>query len=722
MSVNWPNFFQTTLPLDFMQLSHHLSKIEYLTFKDFFTYYLSFRRIVEKKLPPFEKLKFFSSDVEVERAAESPVVKKHLIELLKAPAGQGMCVKGNILFNHVADEGSVVSLISGLDPYFAARVSSDWLVQVAEECSALFILEKKAGTDLETGLLNASQFYIHLEHLLKSSKLSVIFVEAYPYARSADEDQRHIAGIVRSLEACVAGLVPVYYLGSHVYGLIFNFDNTERLKKLAEKIIGWLRRDGFRRVHVGTGGSSGGIGESQQPQTASSLSDNLRAALQAARKKGPYALCEYEQLLHPETHPLCKPSKSLISKLRRMWSSHDSFSLVQIQLADKNRLPSMENYFADESILLHGSNIYIIKPGTSPEKALEWVTGRLKRSQPGDRLVGVACYPHGKFSKSSAPFNCRKAILHASFYGQNGAAVFNSLSLNVSGDIYYAEGNLRAAIKEYRNGLSFDQENINLLNSLGVAYADIGRQKDAENCFTRVVEYDSRNFMALFNLGLGAELGGRINKAIHFYERCETGSSPLPEVSLDLQYRLGRLYSLGDRHKEAVGLLVPWYKNEENGRAKGKALAFLGKSYFALGDYDRAAGYLQKALRFDEFDAASIGLLGYIYLLKNEGPEIALSMCRKSVDLEPDNLQLRVYLAHTEISCGKHEQSRITVKRCLLRKETRPEACFLICMSYLGEKQIGRAKFWLRKLNADKSLDNRFLEKVKKINEEINGI
>ena len=40
-------------------------------------------------------------------------------------------------------------------------------------------------------------------------------------------------------------------------------------------------------------------------------------------------------------------------------------------------------------------------------------------------------------------------------------------------------------------------------------------------------------------------------------------------------------------------------------------------------------------MRFDEYDAEVLGLLGELYLSENEGDDIALRFCEKAVELNP---------------------------------------------------------------------------------------
>ena len=67
--------------------------------------------------------------------------------------------------------------------------------------------------------------------------------------------------------------------------------------------------------------------------------------------------------------------------------------------------------------------------------------------------AGVACFPFSDFKKSTTPYNCRKALSHAAFFGKSGMALFDAVSLNITGDIYFSDGDFVKAVTEYKRGV-----------------------------------------------------------------------------------------------------------------------------------------------------------------------------------------------------------------------------------------------------------------------------
>jgi len=93
--------------------------------------------------------------------------------------------------------------------------------------------------------------------------------------------------------------------------------------------------------------------------------------------------------------------------------------------------------------------------------------------------------------------------------------------------------------------------------------------------------------------------------------------------------------------------------------------------YAGLGDYKKAMKYLQLAMRYDEYDAEVLGLLGEIYLTENEGDDIALRFCEKSVELNPDSLSLKIRLAKAQTQCGDFVAAEKSLQACLRNRKIR---------------------------------------------------
>jgi tetratricopeptide (TPR) repeat protein len=223
----------------------------------------------------------------------------------------------------------------------------------------------------------------------------------------------------------------------------------------------------------------------------------------------------------------------------------------------------------------------------------------------------------------------------------------------------------------------------------------------AQQYFNRVLSLDPDNFMSLYNLGLGeAHLGhdelalARFEKAIAVYPNDSKDIS----MENDLLLQTGKLYCATGEFRKAVDMLLLWHGKTKNTQNAGRGCRYLGKSFHGLTMKNEAVVWLQKALQFDQFDAEAMGLLGEIYLDQGEGDEIALSLCEKSVELDPRNLKLRIGLAKAQIACRKYAAARNNLRVCLRNKETRAEAQFQNGLICLKEGQTKKASVWFTRV------------------------
>ena len=81
--------------------------------------------------------------------------------------------------------------------------------------------------------------------------------------------------------------------------------------------------------------------------------------------------------------------------------------------------------------------------------------------------------------------------------------------------------------------------------------------------FTNALALDDRNFMALYNLGLGEQARNRqaealayMEKALQYYSEEEGG----PELVNDLTLQLGILCCEIGRYQDALAYLIPWQR------------------------------------------------------------------------------------------------------------------------------------------------------------------
>ncbi len=675
-----------------------------LTENDFKRFSLPFSRILKEKIPTVSEILFLTKNSVLKSFFHSSemikCVQKVILGTDKNP--DRACAHDNsfILPFPIGDE-TVVAVIQGVDPFLAQKADHEWLIEIRNKALQEFSQLKRERVDRDTGLLNAANLHDVLKILKDSTDVSLMLIELFPRVRSASEAILYSRNAALSLTSFADYRFPVHYLGHGIFALVTEHEEEESASHIGAMLISWLRRENFPRVHIGCSRKN-----AAEPATAGlSLLDEAWQALQVACRRGPFSFCHFSLLAHPEQHPLRQPSRQVLAEFSRKWKNSDLFSIVQFQSGNTESLHAYLAGSIDGAIFREDDDFYVFLEGMNSRKALAWVQRKIKdikRKIGGDTLLsaGIGSYPLADFSKKEIPHNCRKALLHAAFFGPGSVVVFDAVSLNISGDIFFSDGDLENAVREYKKGLICDKNNINLLNSLGVTCAMMDRHRMAHQCFDRVLALDPENFMALYNLGLGEVLLGHDGLALAKFERALAVQPDGPEdlMKNDLQFQAGRLYCVSGKFQKAVDMLSLWYGNAKGAKNAGRAFRYLGKSYYGLGMKDEAMIWLQRALQFDQFDAEVMGLLGEVYLEQGEGNEIALSLCEKSVELAPRSLRLRLGLAKAQTACLKYIAARNNLRLCLKNKETKAEAQLqngLICLKQ-GQKK--KAAIWFTRV------------------------
>lgn len=172
---------------------------------------------------------------------------------------------------------------------------------------------------------------------------------------------------------------------------------------------------------------------------------------------------------------------------------------------------------------------------------------------------------------------------------------------NNLGMAYWAQGNVRAAEREWLEVMRRDPDNMTDLTYLGMLYAKEGRFAEAEKFLRRALEVFPRNTTAHLNLGaVYAETGSTQQAESHF--RAAIALSPLNSTAHN---ELGRLCWNAGRLEEAERLFRRSVEIEPN------VLGYdgLGDALMRRGVYDEAEGLFKLALSLDPFDShARFGL------------------------------------------------------------------------------------------------------------------
>jgi Flp pilus assembly protein TadD len=231
------------------------------------------------------------------------------------------------------------------------------------------------------------------------------------------------------------------------------------------------------------------------------------------------------------------------------------------------------------------------------------------------------------------------AFIHADLLGNGSVVVHDGVTWNVRGDEIFSWGDLSGACRSYRRGLQAEPSNANLLNSLGVCLAELGRTKEAIGAFSQAAATPSGNFMALYNLGGIYFKKGDLESA----EKALKRAYELKPGDMHLAGRMAEVLIESDRAKEALEILAPFAGRPEQ-PLPGAIFRILGKAYQALNQWKKAKTSWQQAIKKNHEDSESMALLALGYLEEINDRETASKLKRQAEVLGNRTKQTRTIL------------------------------------------------------------------------------
>ena len=270
--------------------------------------------------------------------------------------------------------------------------------------------------------------------------------------------------------------------------------------------------------------------------------------------------------------------------------------------------------------------------------------------------VGIAAFPCLRYTALDVIRNACKALAHATFFGPGSRACFDAVSLNISGDCHYDAGEIDEAIAEYRNALRLDPRNINVLNSLGVCFGVRGNHDKALTAFNAAAKINPEEVLALYNAGLVHLLREDRPTALELWLQAAPRA---PEI-FELNVQIGRcLLKTGQPEKAQDYIDRAVQSRPESAQAQ----RLLGDMFLAQRLTDQAIAPYKTALRVNPNNAAALSGLARCYELRGENMEIALSFCRQSVEIAPDNGRAFLRLGRLLVKANRLEEARQAFKR-----------------------------------------------------------
>jgi len=591
-----------------------------------------------------------------------------------------------------ADGHPAVFTLSGADPALLKKFSSSWLLKFQETVLQHMILIRKIYLDPETGLYNqrALKFFLHNSSEVES-RYSLYIVSTFFIRRSTHAGFLKIQYLAGFFSAISQGVL--FFLGQGVFALLTTGNKRDKRLALAHYLQRRLKREGLQRVHVAFTAFQKGNGQ---------IYDEIFQALAVAERRGPFGLCDADTLKNTESLPFSLPENRILRRLQQLWRGINRFCLVLFQEDTSDESPESFDVFLisllqeqERAVVVSPYMVFVFIPNgsvTLVENRVQELARDLKAGSQGTIAAGGCCFPCLQYTKTAMIRNCRKAIMHGAFYGPGSVVFFDSLSLNVSGDWYFDEGDFRQAVQEYSQGLKLQPGESNLLNSLGVAQMEMNRTHQAVASFTKVLEKDKDNYMALVNLGYAYQMQGRDEPALEYFAKAFAVQYHSGMTGTDIYQQLSRLYCRTGQYEKALPVLELWQKDQE-GEEEFMLYRLLGQAYAETGQSMKAMKSLQRALQLYPHDLISMSILGLLYIEQGEGADAGIPLLEKALAIDDTQADSWYRLARAYTQLHKMQEALDGVRRCLQLKRRHVRATFLLgkILSISGKKKSAAA-------------------------------
>jgi len=346
---------------------------------------------------------------------------------------------------------------------------------------------------------------------------------------------------------------------------------------------------------------------------------------------------------------------TLVRMLDELGDQPGSFQSFMDSMARKITGLAREVFGEDTVVGRYGlGGMIFYQPGLGEEelraKALE-LEKLASRQLDTEIAVGASAFPYLNFRRTDMMDNCRKALEHALLLPEPRVVVFDSVSMNLSADRSFTDGDIYGAVEEYKLSLLADESNLLSRNSLGICYAQLGRLKEARKEFETVLGHDPADAMALYNLGWANHRLGKFKDARAAYEKCL-------EHDPGHVFSMIRLGNLAERDKE-LDAAEKWYsKAGELPNGERLVLLSLARVHMTRGDNDQSREYLHLALNANHNDDQAMHMLASMYLDMGEDPQIAEVLSRQCAALRPDRDEYWETLVRSLLEQGKDEEAR----------------------------------------------------------------
>jgi len=204
-----------------------------------------------------------------------------------------------------------------------------------------------------------------------------------------------------------------------------------------------------------------------------------------------------------------------------------------------------------------------------------------------------------------------------------------------------------------------------LINSLGVCHGMSNDPQKAKEVFKQAIKINPTEVMSIYNMGLVCDILGNKKRAIQYLEQ----ASRLDDSILEVELTVGNLLFKEQEFDRALAHLA---RAKLLNAKSSIPFKLMGECYLETDQIDKAIVAFKQAVKLNPSDAASLSGLAHGFGLKGKNLEIAITLAKESIMIDPDTSFFHSRLGQLYLKTGQDDLARIEFDTVTQQREAEP--------------------------------------------------
>lgn len=261
---------------------------------------------------------------------------------------------------------------------------------------------------------------------------------------------------------------------------------------------------------------------------------------------------------------------------------------------------------------------------------------------------------------------------------------------------FQEKGMTADAVREWKNALTIDKNDLSANLYLAQAYLDCGDFKKARNHFEFILKHRPFDYEILMYIGITYFDSGEHNRALKYFEKVLSVKPDDRETLILLSETYAQIGLVAEASDIADRALKLYPKDPDVFIRKAMALSLYG-------DFHSAVSVLRESLLYNPLHGETHSVLGTLYL-EHDWLDFAINSFKKAVLYLIEPSDTKVKLAAAYFCRGNDEEAVEILSKVLEEKPDCITASLLLINNYIVEEKLDLAESMLLELIEKKCL------------------